>query len=374
MFRTTILAILLGFPLFTFGQQLELLTPLNESIQESSGLIFIEDRLITHNDSGGESELYEVDTLTGEIVRIVYVENANNKDWEDICHDETYIYIGDFGNNLNIRTDLKIYRISKEDYLNLDTVAADFITFNYQDQTDFTPANMNAEYDAEAMISLGDSLYIFTKNWADNNTSVYPIPKSTFQNDTGVHELIKLDTWEAQGLITGADICTTTGNILLSGYTTMHPFVVSISNYEHNAFFQGQVERITLQAPSGYSHQIEGVAAISPDLFYISAEKLAISNLPTLHAGLYKLDFNTTTITEIENNFPPIYPNPTADYFHISSSEQTTIFIYNVLGQITHTDTSPKIDIRNFPIDSYIIKIYDNKHQLLSTQKLIIQR
>lgn len=154
----------------------------------------------------------------------------------------------------------------------------------------------------------------------------------------------------------------------------MHPFVVSISNYEHNAFFQGQVERITLQAPSGYSHQIEGVAAISPDLFYISAEKLASSNLPTLHAGLYKLDFNTTTITEIENNFPPIYPNPTADYFHISSPEQTTIFIYNVLGQITHTDTSPKIDIRNFPIDSYIIKIYDNKHQLLSTQKLIIQR
>ncbi len=92
--------------------------------------------MITHNDSGGEPKLYEVDTLTGNVTREVLIQNATNKDWEDICHDETYIYIGDFGNNNNYRTDLKIYRITIEDYLNRDTVEADVIAFNYQDQTE----------------------------------------------------------------------------------------------------------------------------------------------------------------------------------------------------------------------------------------------
>lgn len=76
----------------------------------------------------------------------------------------------------------------------------------------------------------------------------------------------------------------------------------------------------------------------------------------------------------MENNAPVIYPNTDSDYFEISSSEQVTVNIYNVIGQKVKIENTPKIDIRNFPIDSYIIKIYDNKHQLLSTQKLIIQR
>ena len=38
-------------------------------VSETSGLLFFNNLLITHNDSGGEPLLYEVDTLTREIKR-----------------------------------------------------------------------------------------------------------------------------------------------------------------------------------------------------------------------------------------------------------------------------------------------------------------
>ena len=46
-------------------QQMILLSPLENTINESSGLININQKLITHNDSGGKPILYEFDTTAG---------------------------------------------------------------------------------------------------------------------------------------------------------------------------------------------------------------------------------------------------------------------------------------------------------------------
>ena len=167
------------YPLFVHSQELILLTSLQESLNETSGLIFINQKLITHNDSGGKPELYEIDSISGEIIRTVVVSNATNVDWEDICNDSTYLYIGDFGNT-GSRTDLKIYRLLISSYLTTanDTVTVDTIQFHYSDQTDFTPAQFSTNFDAEALISFNDSLYIFTKNWGNNWTNIYALPKS----------------------------------------------------------------------------------------------------------------------------------------------------------------------------------------------------
>ena len=151
-----------------FSQQIvfDSIAFLPNPVIETSGLIFLNDKLITHNDSGNEPALFELDTVSGEITRKVIIRNATNVDWEDICYDDTYIYIGDIGNNSGSRTDLKIYRVSITNYLDAanDTVSADTIQFNYSDQSDFTPGSNQTNFDAEALISLGDSLYIFTKN------------------------------------------------------------------------------------------------------------------------------------------------------------------------------------------------------------------
>ena len=366
MSRLTAVFITLFFPVWAVAQNLELLTGLNSQIDESSGLIYLEGRLITHNDSEGAAALYEFDSLTGNVTRQVEILNAVNTDWEDICYDDNYIYIGDFGNNNGNRTDLKIYRISRQAYLNHDNdaVPAEVISFNYSDQTDFTSAYLNNEYDAEAVIPLGDSLYIFTKNWVNQHTYVYPIPKIP-----GDYELIKTDSLDIGGMASGADICPETGRILLTAYTVLQPFVVSISGYDGNSFSQGTVEKINLQAPSGYSYQIEGVAAISPQLFYITSERNFLGN-----AGLYKLDFNTTGIFEIESEDIKLHPNPTSDYFHVSASQNITVHIYNAIGQKVKTHSSKRVDIKDLPVGSYVVEICGSSGQILSTQKIIIQR
>ena len=130
------------------GQQLTDVVALNSALNESSGLIFLDQKLITHNDSGGEAALYEIDTLTGNIARKVIIANANNIDWEDICHDSNYIYIGDFGNNSGSRTNLRIYRLSIPSYLTSsnDTVYVDTIQFSYADQIDFTPSSFATNF------------------------------------------------------------------------------------------------------------------------------------------------------------------------------------------------------------------------------------
>lgn len=181
-----------------FSQDLSKETNLNDAISETSGLIYVDDRLITHNDSGGLNALFEIDVNDGTVSRTVTIENAVNRDWEDICHDEGYIYIGDFGNNNGNRTDLRIYKVKKTDYLGGNSVNAELIEFSYQDQNDFTSSPNNTNFDAEALISFGDDLYVFTKNWVDQRSNIYKVSKTP-----GEYVAERIDEFDAKGLITG---------------------------------------------------------------------------------------------------------------------------------------------------------------------------
>ena len=169
-------------------------------LSESSGVIFFNDKLIIHNDSGNENKLYELDTISGLVTRTVTVTNATNVDWEDIAQDDTSIYIGDIGNNSGDRTDLKIYIVNKSDYLSSANVTAEIINFSYSDQIDFAPNPNNTEWDAEALISFdANNLILFTKNWVNGTTKAYSIQKNrgTFTVDS------LTTTLTSGGLITG---------------------------------------------------------------------------------------------------------------------------------------------------------------------------
>lgn len=170
-------------------------------LDETSGLLFYNNNIITFNDSGGEASLYEMDVSNGNITRTVTITNATNVDWEDIAQDASYIYIGDIGNNNGDRTDLKIYKISKNDYNEPDdTAVAEVISYSYADQVDFTPSPNNNNWDAEGLISYGDNLLIFSKNWVDNMVNVYSIPKTN-----GTHSAPLESSYNTNGLITGAE-------------------------------------------------------------------------------------------------------------------------------------------------------------------------
>ncbi|HHD83809.1 MAG TPA: hypothetical protein ENK93_02925, partial [Campylobacteraceae bacterium] len=129
---------------------------LESRLDESSGIILINDRLFTHNDSGNAAQLYEIDR-SGNILRTIEIADAHNRDWEDIAQDDDFVYIGDIGNNRGDRKDLAIYKITKEDLLNDTLVEAQSIRFAYADQSRFSYENMRTPYDAEALLSFGDN-------------------------------------------------------------------------------------------------------------------------------------------------------------------------------------------------------------------------
>ncbi len=255
------------------------ITFLDKTVSETSGIINFDGRVITHNDSGGNPNLYEIDVSNGKIIRTVVIANAKNVDMEDISQDENYIYLCDIGNNSNTRKDQTIYKVSKSDYLNKIEVIAEKIEISYSDQIDFTKSSRTTNFDAEAVISIGNSLFIFTKNWGDLKTSVYKVPK-----EKGVYRLEKIDTYNIDGLITGADYSKNKNAIMLTGYNNFIPFIVKITNFSNENPLDGKIEKKEISV-SG-SIQIEGIAANPDGSYYMSAEEIT-----GFAAVLYKLTY-----------------------------------------------------------------------------------
>ena len=248
--------------------QLSIVTQLSDLVDESSGLIFLNNNLITFNDSGGSNSLYEIDIINGEVIRTVDIINAINNDWEDISVDSEYIYIGDFGNNYGNRQDLLIYKISISDFLNSpdNSVYAEEINFSYSDQTSFQSNAYNSNFDAESIISFNDSLYVFTKNWVDRKSNVYSISKNP-----GNYIASKIDSVDVQGLITAAEYNINSNTVTLLGYDTDSPFIIELTNFNESNFSQGLISKFPLVVPETSSIQTEGLTNID-NYYYISAE------------------------------------------------------------------------------------------------------
>ena len=349
-----------------FSQQISFLTTLDESINESSGLIYIDNKLITHNDSGGEPALYELDSISGTVIRKVIIGNATNIDWEDICNDDKYIYIADFGNNNGSRKDLRIYKLSIYDYFNTvnDTVIADTINFSYKDQFNFTPSTYSTNFDAEAFISYKDSLYIFTKNWGDFQTNVYSIPKSP-----GTYLTKKINSINSQGLITGATYINSTNSILLTGYTVGSAIIIEINDFPGNRFSKGSINRYEVTTPKDYSYQIESIAYIRKNQYFITAEQGKSG-----FSALYKLNTGFVSKSgETENKDIFIYPNPATGTIQIQEEDLSIVEIYNLKGDLQKRSKANIIDISKLPKGWYSIIIKINNYNKTIVKKLVIE-
>lgn len=300
-------------------------------IEETSGLLFFNNKLITHNDSGDAANLYEIDTITGNILRTVSISNATHIDWEDIAQDSEFIYIGDIGNNNGNRTDLKIYKIDKTDYFNSTSVMAEVINFSYEDQTDFSSQPNSSNFDAEALSVYEENIVVFTKNWANNMTNAYILSK-----DIGTHTATKVSTYNSNGLITGAAYNPLDKSFMLCGYNaTLSPFLVYVTNFAGNDFFNGTIERSDISSSIGPS-QIEGVTQITNGRYFLSREKF--ENIITVPSKLYS--FNnasfTLSINEVQLRSITIYPNPVYDKLNIqvSSAENIKyIEVFDITGK-----------------------------------------
>lgn len=164
---------------------------LPKALKEISGVAYSNNLIYTIEDSGNESEVTVIDTL-GNITKTISVNNVENIDWEDLTFDNKgSLYIGDFGNNDNVRKDLAIYKINQADLQKSEIDVAYKITFDYPEQKDFPPKKKDLMFDVEAFFEYNNHFYLFTKNRSrgfDGTSYIYKIP-----NKPGHHhaQLIK---------------------------------------------------------------------------------------------------------------------------------------------------------------------------------------
>lgn len=197
---------------------------LPNELSEISGLEKISDSvLIAINDGGNEPILFFLD-IKGTITRKVRVSNASNTDWEALAIDEKYVYIGDFGNNMNERKDLCIYRVNRQDIATLNEVTAEKMSISYKEQSAFPPKDQERYFDAEAMTFFEGQLWIFTKNSTkpfDGKSYIYMVQFEANQSKalSKVSELKLNKTSYLKDAVTSA--CTVESSIVLTTYNRL---------------------------------------------------------------------------------------------------------------------------------------------------------
>lgn len=240
---------------------------LDSTVLETSGLLCLEGSIWTFNDSGGEAALYCLDAGNGSLVRKSIVRNASNVDWEAITEDETHIFVADVGNNFGNRDTLTIYRILRTALLSEDPelIHDGIITLTFTGEV-IRRGTGYSNRDCEALLSFGDSLYLFSKDWIDETTSVYALPK-----EPGHYTLSPVYTYQARFLVTGADILPGKQQVSLVGYRDYMPVVLTYKFQDSPAKIScgGKARRY----PIRLGRQVEGICYDPRGNLMISAEK-----------------------------------------------------------------------------------------------------
>lgn len=261
------------FSQIVFSQQSEIfklknyrIATLNDSIQETSGLSFFENKLFTFNDSGNQPNLFEIDKNSGKILK-VHSTNLVNNDWEALTNDGSNFYIGDFGNNSGTRKDLKIYKIPfQNNQLKNDSVKV--ISFYYPEQKDFSSRNLKTDFDAEAMVFLNGKLHVFTKEWVSKATTHYIIDPNLYENQAAQ----KVESYKTGFAVTDAYYFQK--KLFIVGYTkNTEVFLVIFNETDSGVFFKKSPKHYYLGSALSIG-QIEGIS-VNDEGVYISSEKFS---------------------------------------------------------------------------------------------------
>ncbi len=193
--RLMLLLSSLWFGTDLLAQDLQVVCPLPSEITECSGMCKAGSSTYWMlNDGGNPAELYLVDT-SATVLRTLTIANMRNVDWESLTSDDSgNIYIGDFGNNDNDRSNLRIGRIKVQD-TERDSADVEIIEFKYEDQRAFPPDRSNFRFDGEAMFLMRDSIYLITKNWTNPFTGMaylYSLPKDMSVSEAQLRDSVYL--------------------------------------------------------------------------------------------------------------------------------------------------------------------------------------
>ncbi|TVQ75127.1 MAG: T9SS C-terminal target domain-containing protein [Balneolaceae bacterium] len=329
--------------------------------EDTSGIIYWNGKFWLINDSGPRN-MYGLTFEAVSDIQPIHLGDVPKRDWEEITQDDTHIYIGDFGNNYGSRTNLRVLRFSKQSILDGDP-KAEIINFTYSDQDDLSsPGSNQTDFDCEAFIVREDTLYLFTKQWASEKTSVYTLPA-----EPGDHVARLRETYDVQGLVTGSVYMEDMDLLVFTGYSSeMAPFLYLFYDFEGVDFFGGNRRKVSLDLPGnfvGRGHQVEAVTTRDGLTYYITNERFSISILTfpqQIHklnltgllghyvgarttASNYNPDGDTPGKLKLYQNYPNPFNPSTSIRYHLPESGPVSLHVYDMLGRhVTTLSSGPR--------------------------------
>jgi hypothetical protein len=352
-------------------------------LYESSGIAqTAPGKIWSHNDAGHENNLYCLNT-SGQLLRTITIANATNIDWEDLAvDDQKRIYIEDAGNNFNDRKDLAIYRIPDPESSAGDTIDAETIGFNFEDQTEFPPPAQNANFDVEAMVWHSDSLFLFTKDRSSpltGFTKLYKLPAAPGTHTAKLMGSYYMGYTIASALVTAADIHLKSGTLAL----LVKERLVVFKNYPESRFFEGEIVEYPFISLPG---QAEAIAFTSASTLLMTEEGTV-----TTPGNLYEIDLSPTGIIHSEKQMPSgyrleqNYPNPfnpaTSIRFSMPEAGWVSLNVYNLLGEKVAAivdefrnagEHSLRLDAASLPSGVYVYRIKSGSYT--ATRKMMLMK
>ncbi|RAI88506.1 hypothetical protein [Algoriphagus yeomjeoni] len=203
--------------IMSFGEGVPVATLKNDELDEISGLAISRVSpgvIYVHNDSGGEAAVYLLDSLGGNLGKIVFLE-TENRDWEDIAigpgsDGKNYIYVGEIGDNNAVHDEIVIYRVPEPTQVTSTTqVLPEKRAIKYP----------GGSRDAESLMvdPISGDIFIISKR--DSVNTLYRLAADKFNGGQDeLEELIKLPFTSS----TAADISADGSQILVKNYLAIY--------------------------------------------------------------------------------------------------------------------------------------------------------
>lgn len=249
-------------------------------IDEASGIaesLRYPNHFWVHNDSGDEARLFLINRQ-GETIATLILQGITHRDWEDIAtapgvdQGESYIYVGEIGDNGANHTYKNIYRLKEPVLANLNkgqnllSGVVETITFRYAD----------GNRDAETLMIDSQTKDIFIVSKREERVQVYLLEYPQTLTDTLVVPVVQTLPFTR---VTAGDISADGSEIVLKTLTSVYYWKRSKTETIPEALGR-QAERL----PYFIEPQGEAIAWLKDGSGYITVSEMSNANvIPILY-------------------------------------------------------------------------------------------
>lgn len=342
-----------------FGQPylVQLQANIEQGAFEVSGIALTSDgRILVLGDSGNLPQIHQINQL-GALLHSCTIQNAVNVDWEELQIDDAgAVYIGDTGNNLSNRGDLKLYKLPDATACaSNDTAIAEIIHFRYPDQEWPASPDPAGSFDSEAFFVYQGTVHLFSKDRGFPGQTKY----YTFSAQPGNHEAVIQDSRDMQYWITGCWYDQPNDVVYLCSdrhLGLLHDFSVS--------GLQSELEWHVLP-----TEQVEGISLLNPYSIWLVEDVETGADSRLYHAA----------ISRTHPQQPVIFPNPASSTTTLQSPISFDVLeLFSLSGTKIMSEEYLKhrfftvVSVSSLNAGVYLVKVSSSKSGFQGYLKLVV--